>query len=509
MTRTISLSPVTRIEGHLAVHAKAEQVEGSSHHRISEVECHGEMFRGLENLLVGRSPLDAQQITQRVCGVCPISHATASIRAQEMAYGMVPNTNGRLLQNLVFAANYLQSHILHFYILAALDFVDVKAILKYEGTDRVLRDLRKWVERAVNSKQAFPAAPFLPRYEVEYVKSQEANMTLLAHYVEALEVRRLCHEMAAVFGAKLPHTTSLVPGGCTQVPTLERVISYRSRLKKVMEFVQNVYLPDLLTVAQEFPAYFELGRGCGNFLAYGVFEMNSHGDKFVRPGAVIDGKWEALSEQAITEDVACSRFSQPSGLHPRQGQTVASPNKPQAYTWLKAPRYRGCTMEVGPLARVMVNYLDPSRTWIRKEVDEFLGQTGVAADKLVSVLGRHVARGLEAKWFGRQAFAWLNELEIGGAPAADFEIPSSGSGYGLTEAPRGALGHWLEIENYKIKRYQCIVPTTWNCSPRDDRGNPGPMELALLNTEVADPDQPMEVGRIVRSFDPCLACAVH
>jgi ferredoxin hydrogenase large subunit/hydrogenase large subunit len=237
--------------------------------------------------------------------------------------------------------------------------------------------------------------------------------------------------------------------------------------------------------------------------------MNSSGDKYVRPGAVIDGKWEALNEQVITEDVGCSKFNQPSGLHPRQGVTEPSPNKPQAYTWLKAPRYRGYPMEVGPLARVLVNYHDPSQTWIRKEVDQFLAKTGVTADKLVSVLGRHVARGLEAMWFGRQAFAWLNELEIDGAPAADFEIPSSGSGYGLTEAPRGALGHWLEIENYKIKRYQCIVPTTWNCSPRDDRGNPGPMELALLNTEVADPDQPMEVGRIVRSFDPCLACAVH
>lgn len=506
---TLSISPVTRIEGHLAIHAKTEPVNGSSVHKVSEAECHGEMFRGLENILVGRSPMDAQQITQRICGVCPIAHATAAIRAQEMAYGIRPNQNGRLLQNLVLAANYLQSHVLHFYILAALDFVDVKAILGYDGDNSTLRDLRAWVEESVASQQAFPAAPFLPRYEVEYAKTPEVNFALLAHYTEALEIRRLCHEMAAVFGAKLPHTTSLVPGGCTQVPTIDRVINYRSRLKKVMDFVHRVYVPDLLTVAREFPQYWELGRGCGNFLAFGAFELNTNGDKFIRPGVAIGNKWEAMDEGQIAEDVGCSRFNQPSGLHPRVGVTEPSPVKPAAYSWLKAPRYRGLPLEVGPLARVVVNYLDPSQGWIRKEVDDFLTKTGVQFDKLVSVLGRHVARGLEAQWLGAQAFKWLNELEVGGAPAADFEIPSSGSGFGLTEAARGALGHWLEIENYKIKRYQCVVPTTWNCSPRDDRGQPGPMEIALLGTEVADPAQPIEVARIVRSFDPCLACAVH
>jgi Ni,Fe-hydrogenase I large subunit len=290
---------------------------------------------------------------------------------------------------------------------------------------------------------------------------------------------------------------------------MERIVSYRSRLKQVLDFVHRVYLPDLLTVAREFPQYWELGRGCGNFLAFGAFEMNANGDKFVRPGVVIDNQWEAMDERLIVEDVKYSRFHQASGLHPRVGVTEPSPGKPAAYTWLKAPRYRGVPLEVGPLARVLVNYHDPSQTWIRQEVDRFLAQTGVSVEKLTSVLGRHVARGLEAQWLGAQAHRWLNELDVDGAPAADFEIPSSGYGYGLTEAPRGALGHWLEIENYKVKRYQCVVPTTWNCSPRDDRGVPGPMEMALLNTEVADPAQPIELARIVRSFDPCLACAVH
>ena len=191
------------------------------------------------------------------------------------------------------------------------------------------------------------------------------------------------------------------------------------------------------------------------------------------------------------------------------GQTIPSPKKANAYSWIKAPRYRGQPMEVGALARVMVNYCDPSETWIKKEVDRFLAQVRVPAAKLVSVLGRHVARGLETLWVGNQAMQWLEEVEVDGAPTRDFAIPEQAAGCGLTEAPRRALGHWLAIENHLIKHYQCVVPTTWNCSPRDDNGQPGPVEQALVGTMVDDPAQPIEVGRIVRSFDPCIACAVH
>jgi ferredoxin hydrogenase large subunit/hydrogenase large subunit len=467
------------------------------------------MFRGIEQILVGRDPLDSQQIAQRICGVCPISHGMASVRAQEMAYGIKPNHNGRLLQNLIWAANYLQSHVLHFYHLAALDFVDVTALLKYEGRNRLLRDLRGWVERAFASKDILPAAPFLPRYEADYVKGLGNNLALLAHYVEALEVRRTCHEMAAVFGARVPHSTALFPGGCTQVPSMDRILEYSSRLKRIDRFIHDVFLPDLLRVAGEFPGYFEMGRGCGNFLCFGVFEMDERDNRFFMPGTLIDGQWAALDEQGISEDVGYSRFAQASGLHPRDGLTQPDPNKQQAYSWVKAPRYRGHVMEVGALARVLVNYHAPQANWVRSEVDAFLAQVKLPAEKLVSVLGRHVARGLEASWIAKQAARWLSEVEVDGPPAAEFQICQQGSGYGLVEAPRGALGHWLAIENYRIARYQCIVPTTWNCSPRDDRGQPGAVEQALQGTQVADPKQPIEVGRIVRSFDPCLACAIH
>jgi ferredoxin hydrogenase large subunit/hydrogenase large subunit len=315
--------------------------------------------------------------------------------------------------------------------------------------------------------------------------------------------------MGAIFGARLPHSTALVPGGCTQVPTMERILSYRARLKKVIAFVEDVYIPDLLRVAKAFPEYFEVGKGCGNFLAYGVFWTDDEGNKFIRPGVVIDGRWEPLDAQAITEDVRHSRFSHTSGLHPSRGRTEPSPGKSGAYSWIKAPRYKGRTMEVGPLARVMANYHAPGGTWVKKEVDAVLSDLNLTPDKLVSVLGRHLARGLESLWIARAAAEWLEELDIDGPPAQDFTIPETGVGVGLTEAPRGALGHWLEIKDYRIKRYQCVVPTTWNCSPRDDKDQPGAVEQAIAGTFVAKADQPIEVGRIVRSFDPCLACAVH
>lgn len=511
MSQTVTLNPLTRIEGHLGVHAETEPFGAADKpsHRVTHARCEGEMFRGFEQILMGRDPLDAQQITMRICGVCPVSHGLASMRAQEMAYGIKPNHNGRLLQNLVLAANFLQSHILHFYHLAALDFVDVTAVLKYSGNDRTLKTVKTWVEQAIASKESFPAAPFLPRYELGYAKDTDRNVRLLAHYIEALEMRRTCHEMAAVFGGRLPHPSALVPGGCTQVPTTERILTYESRLRTVEAFVQDTYIPDLLEVAKEFPEYLEIGKGYGTFLSYGSFPLDDSGKLLLSAGIVVDGKWEPVDPKHISESVACSRFSSPSGQHPSQGQTVPAAGKSGAYSWLKAPRYRGLPMEVGPLARVMASYSSPTDSWVKTEVDEFCKPLNLPVDKLVSVLGRHVARGLESKWLVRQAARWLEELEVDGPPAQRFEIPATGSGFGLLEAPRGALGHWLELENYRIKRYQCVVPTTWNCSPRDEKGQPGPVEKALEGTVVTDPAQPIEIGRIVRSFDPCLACAVH
>jgi Ni,Fe-hydrogenase I large subunit len=512
MSKAAVISPLTRIEGHLAIHAETEAIPDSPKVKITSARCEGEMFRGIETILQGRDPLDAQQITQRICGVCPIAHGMASLMAQEMAYGIDPTRNGRLAQNLILGANYLQSHILHFYHLSALDFVDIKSILKYNGSDTGLKSLRAWVENAVSSKSVFPAAPFLPRYEVnQYLANDEANWRLIGSYVNALKMRTVAHEMCAVFAAKMPHSTALVPSGVTGEVTLERILCYKSRLDKLASFIETVYLPDLLLAAGAFSDYWNIGASYGNYLSFGNFRMEDKASPDVRKwmpaGVIINGKLETLDTGKIREYVSNSHYSSTSDLHPYEGQTTPSPDK--GYSWLKAPRYDGKPMEVGPLARVMVAYMTPGCDWVKKEVDGVLASAKLTPDKLNSVLGRHLARGLEAKWLLGQLYAWLDELEIGQPMAKNFTIPKSGKGFGLVEAERGALGHWLTIEDYKIKTYQCIVPTTWNCSARDDKNQPGAVEKALEGTVIEDPQQPLEAGRIVRSFDPCIACAVH
>ena len=389
MATSSTISPLTRIEGHLAIHTETEAVPDSQKVKITSARCEGEMYRGIETILQGRDPLDAQQITQRICGVCPISHGMASLIAQEMAYGIEPTRNGRLAQNLIFASNYIQSHILHFYHLAALDFVDIKSILKYNGSDSQMKALKAWVENAIASNAVFPAAPFLPRYEVnQYLANDDANWHLIGSYVSALKMRTIAHEMCTVFAAKMPHSTSLVPSGVTGEVTMERILCYKSRLDKLMDFIETVYLPDLLLAAKAFPDYWNIGASWGNYLSYGNFRMEEktglNVKQFLPSGVIIDGKLESLNPDKIREYVGNSRYSSPSGLHPYEGQTTPSPDK--GYSWLKAPRYDGKVMEVGPLARVMVAYMSPGYEWLKKEVDDILTSAKLTPDKLNSVL---------------------------------------------------------------------------------------------------------------------------
>lgn len=511
MSTSVSISPLTRIEGHLAIHTETETSENNQL-KITNARCEGEMFRGLETILQGRDPLDAQQITQRICGVCPISHGLASSEAQEMAYNIVPTPNGRLAQNLILAANYMQSHILHFYHLAALDFVDITAVLKYKGSSAPLIALNTWVSNALKSNYIFAGAPFLPRYEGDqYIKDDNANWHFIESYVQALQMREIAHEMASVFGAKMPHSTSIVPGGVTGLVTMERYMAYRSRLEQLAQFINDVYLPDVLAAAGAFPQYWDIGKSYGNYLSYGVFRMEEKTGqdtkKFFPAGAIIGGNYQKLDTAKINEQVKYSRYSSQSGLHPYLGKTT--PDHKNGYSWLKAPRYDGNVMEVGPLARIMASYVGPGNQQFKDDIDAILHSANLPAEKLNSVLGRHLARALEAKWLAVQSAKWLDQLELDKPSAREFKMPQSAQGYGLVDAPRGALGHWLVIEDYKIKNYQCVVPTTWNCSPRDDDGKPGAVEKALEGTLIADAKQPIEIGRIVRSFDPCIACAVH
>jgi len=499
----ITIDPVTRIEGHLKIEALVDGGE------VKDARCCGTMFRGFENILVGRHPLDAVRLTQRVCGVCPTAHGTASTQCLDDALGVADQIppNGRLVRDLLLGSNFLQSHILHFFALAALDFVDVTALADYEGADSDLKAVRAFIDRKELS-------PFFPRYEGDYRCDKATNIALVQGYLKALHIRRTCHEMLCVFGGKMPHNIALVPGGTTAEVTPDKIATFMGKLEEISEFVEDVYIPALFTVAGAYGDYFDIGAGCGRFLSYGALETDdeSHDplarNRLLSRGLVEDGQLRPVSADKITEEVACSRYADDCAAPPARGKTDPEPNKDGAYSWLKAPRYDGAPAEVGPLSRTLAGYMAGSEP-IKSEVDAVLAATGLGAEKLTSVLGRHVARGLECRIIAKAMYGWLTELKLGEPVSVPLSIPDEGTGVGMTEGPRGALGHWIEIKDKVISRYQLVVPTTWNGSPRDGNGVPGPMEQALIGTKVKDRDNPFEVVRIVRSFDPCLACSVH
>jgi len=505
MAQTITIDPMTRIEGHLKI--KAEIENGI----VTKAYSAGEMFRGFEILLKNRSPLDAPMLTQRICGVCPQAHGQASILALDDAFDVTPPPNGRLIRNLLLGANFLQSHILHFYHLSALDYVDITAILQYKGTDPKLTRLKDWVKNDIDKGSNFVAAPFLPRYEGNYIEDTALNIHAIAHYVKALEIRRKAHEMLSIFGGKMPHCMTIFAGGVSQKPTVDNVYAFKTRLNEIIDFIDHYYIPDVLTVAKAYPDYFTIGKGVGNYISYGGMQLTESTEKTLfTQGIYLDGKSKAFNPDNITEHLAFSKYDdESSGTVPFEAKTVPAPVKSNAYTFLKAPRYDNNVMECGPLARTYIAYLKNSNEDITSLVNYVLNELDAPLSALNSTMGRHAARAIESKIVSQQMLSWLDELVPGEPVHTKFNIPNTAQGKGLTAAPRGELGHWIKIKNKKIENYQAIVPTTWNGSPRDDNGNPGPFEQALANTPVADSSNPIEIGRVIRSFDPCLACSIH
>lgn len=500
----IVIDPVTRIEGHLKVEAITERGV------VKEARCSGLLFRGIELILRGRDPRDASRITQRICGVCPTAHAVASALALDDAFGIaeqVPH-NGRVMRNLILGSNYVQSHLLHFYHLAALDYVDLAAAAGYTGRDERLRQVAEFISRG-------QLAPFFPRYDGDYRLPKAANRAAVSHYVEALDRRREAQEMLSIFGGKMPHQMGTFPGGALEVVTVHKIAAFRWRLQRLRDFVDNVYIPDVLTVAGAYADYLDVGRGPARYLSYGAWDQDAEPDLTRRgrslPGGTLDGTrmaYEPLDPSKITEQVRHSWYNTGTDLPPSLGKTEPEPDKAEAYSFLKAPRYAGEVHEVGPLARMLVAYAQ-DHPEVKPLVDGALTELRAGPEALFSVMGRHAARALECKAIADAMAGWVLELKPGEPVCARFEVPDSGSGMGLTEAPRGSLGHWIEIEDGVIANYQAVVPTTWNCSPRDDRGEPGACEQALTGATVRDPENPLELMRIVRSFDPCLACAIH
>lgn len=462
MATTITIDPVTRIEGHLRIETTIETVNGIQ--QVIDAKSSGTMFRGFERMLIGRDPYDATHLTQRICGVCPISHGMASSMAIEAAYAKTPPNNGIILRNLILGSNYIQSHILHFYHLAALDYINTKSIL----------DMAPWTSRYITADMA----------------TGDIAQTLVNHYVQALEMRRKAHQMGAIFGGKLPCSPSFAPGGCTETFSTQKYTDFLSLLNEIRNFIDNVYIPDIEAVAQLFSQYYDIGYGCGNLLAFGVFELDGTGNnRFLKRGRIVNESTtiQTVDQTVITEDVEHSWYSSPTGLHPSAGQTTPDAAKVNAHSWIKSPRYSNQVYEVGPLARM----------WVNGDYQEG-----------ISVLDRLAARAFETKKIADGMVGWLNQL-VSGSSYTTLARSANCTGIGLTEAPRGALGHWISISNSAISRYQIITPTAWNASTLDHLGQNGPIEQALMGTPVNDITKPIEILRVIHSFDPCLSCSVH
>lgn len=458
----VIVDPVTRIEGHLKIEV---EVEGG---KVVDARSTGTLFRGLELILRGHDPRDAQEFVQRICGVCPIGHATAATFALDDAFDIQPPKNGRIIRNLILGANYLQSHILHFYHLAALDYV----------------------------KAPDGLAPLAPQYQGDYRLPDAVNKAAVEHYILALEMRKKAHEMLTIFGGRMPGQRAIVPGGVTETVDAQKIVNFKFRLQELVAFVDNFYVPDVLAIADYYKDWFDVGRGCKNLLTYGVFPINEKGDRFFSPGRYTEGRAGEVDPAQITEEVKYSWYNDDTGgsYHPSESVITPAPQKKDAYSWLKAPRYAGKVHEVGPLARM----------WVASDP-----QIRSLGEKAFSVMGRHAARALEAKKLAHAMLDWVVQLEPGKPTCTPHRVPDRATGVGLTDAARGALGHWIKIEDGRIAKYNAVVPTTWNAGPRDEKGQPGPIEQALIGTPVKDPNNPVELVRVVRAFDPCLACAIH
>jgi len=504
MATKVKVDPLTRIEGHMKIEAT---VDGGV---VKDAQCAGTLFRGFEIILKGRDPRDAQRITQRVCGVCPTVHGTAATLNLDSAFGIadkVPD-NGRIMRNLILGANYLQSHILHFYHLTALDYVDVTAVADYSGDDQELQSVKDFIARG-------ELAPFTPRYEGDYRFPKEVNQKLVKHYLTALEMRRVAHEMLTLFGGKMPHNAAVVPGGVTEQPTIDKIAGFLWRLNKLRGFIDKVYIPDVVAVAQTYADYFAIGDGPGNFLAYGAFGMDGSNPDYAKRNRLFNqgavkglSDHSALDPSSITESVKHSWYEDSEPARPLEQETKPAARKKDGYSWIRSPRYEGEVYEVGPLARWVVSYLAGNEK-VKAVLDSCVGDLGIKLTDLNSVLGRHAARALDAKVVADAMVDWIQELKPGEPVCAHYEIPEESEGMGIVDGPRGALGHWIRIKDKVIDKYQLVVPTTWNGGPKDEKGQYGPMEQALLGTKVKDAANPFELVRIARSFDPCLACSVH
>ena len=562
----IIVDPITRIEGHLRIEAIIDE-----NNKIVDAYSSSTMFRGIETIMKGRDPRDCGLMAMRICGVCTGTHYQRSIEAVEDAFKITIPKNARLVRNLIQGALYVHDHLVHFYHLHALDFVDVVSATKADPS-LVAQEAVKWAKIAGATPHISGASEFKAVQDriVKFVKegrlgifgngywgnpnyklTPEQNLLAVTHYLKALDIQRDLAKMQAIFGGKNPHPQSIVVGGVTCVQDIKnhaRIALFKQLLKDGIKFIKGAYLPDVYMAgtmykeeATDKDATYKgiggTGGGLLSYMSYGDFKLDDTGfykAKSLFPsGLVLDGditKVHPLDQQKIAEDVTHSWYEgtgKPE--HPYVGTTnpkytglekkedgYAYLKTNEKYSWIKSPRYNGKPVEVGPLARMVIGYVGGDKR-IQKYVGNFLNRSGLPIEVLFSTVGRTAARAIETELMTDVMMEWVDELAKNVASGDlstwrefDFEkVSVDAKGMGLAEAPRGALGHWVVIKAGKIANYQAIVPSTWNAGPRDNKGQLGAYEASLIGTKVADPEQPLEIVRTIHSFDPCIACAVH
>lgn len=567
--RRLVVDPITRIEGHLRC-----EVNINDDNVITNAVSCGTMFRGIELILNGRDPRTAWAYAQRICGVCTGTHALAAVHAVEDALGACIPDNANIIRNLMQLCLWFHDHLVHFYQLTGLDWIDVVSAAKADPaeTARLAQSLSPWpkasagyfselrdkIQTILNSGQL---GIFANGYwgNPAYQLPPEANLMLFGHYLEALDIQREAVKTHTVFGGKNPHPNWIIGGvpcaintnapGGEQVVNMERLELVSSIIDKCLTFAEQVLMPDVIALGRYYPNWSRIGTGLSgqSVLAYGAFPSiandYSAASLMVPGGAIIDGNFAEVhpvdlhDPEQVQEVVGHAWYRYPEGvesLPPEKGitdpyyklgpATVGTPtdirqlDEQARYSWIKTPRWRGHMMEVGPLARLLVAYSLRHGDTVAT-VDDLCGRIGIPVDGLKSTLGRIVARCHEALWAMRtskgQLARLMENIKNGDSVTAFTDKwepstwPARAAGVGFTEAPRGALGHWVEIENGAISGYQCVVPTTWNAAPRSDQGQLGAYEAALMGTKMAIPEQPLEILRTIHSFDPCLACATH
>ena len=567
---TIVIDPVTRIEGHLRIEAVTN---GSG--VVTSALSSGTMMRGIETILKNRDPRDAWAITQRICGVCTVVHALTSVRAVENALGYAIPTNARHIRNLMMGCQLVQDQVTHFYQLTSMDWLNVVSASQADpaAAARLQQCQSAWPNNStayfesVRQKLAkFIATGQLGLFSnaywdnAGYTLAPEMNLVLFAHWLEALDWQRKVLRLQAVFGGRNPHpnfTIGGVPCSFHMAPNTAGVLKpalgttgidqvglnlVQTCITDMRNFVSQVLRPDVLALASHYKDWFTRGEGLGNFLTFGEYPQSDASDPaaslFVPRGAILNRDLGHILPVDLNNTSEIQEFvghswldyttGKTTGLHPYQGETTAhytgptapytnlDPTKP--YTWMKAPRWRGHPMEVGPLARVLMMYARGTGA-TRSYVDSALRELHLSFNSMYSTMGRILAQSIDTQLVADQLQLWFDQLTANVA-AGDFAThnatkfdpstwPASAKGVGFTEAPRGGLGHWLTINAGKIANYQCIVPTTWNAAPRGADGLGGAYEMALLNHRLAVPDQPLELLRTIHSFNPCMACAVH